>query len=149
MGIYFILHLYCLFVLTIIIIYKLIVVQCTVVLLAVKEEFNNSVQVTFSCYLSIGSHDCSAEFLYNKQTLDTLRSSKGKCYHKLQLCSRERCSCSQDCNTFILIITNQKYKNGDIVGCEVQHMNDEKILSTTEEILYNGSGELSTFVLQL
>ncbi|VDI52431.1 Hypothetical predicted protein, partial [Mytilus galloprovincialis] len=117
-------------------------VQCDVVLLAVKEELNISEKVSFSCYLSTGSHDCAAEFLYNKQTLDTLRVSKGKCYHKDQLCSKDRCSCSKECNTFNLIITNQKYKNGDIVGCEVHHKDHGSTVSTTVEILYNGSGFL-------
>lgn len=105
------------------------------------EEFQNVVKVTFNCYFSTGSHDCSAEFLRNKETIDNLRASNDICYHKHNLCRPDTCVCSKDCKRYILMFTNMFYTAGDIFGCEVHYKDAGNIVRMTSEILFNGSGK--------
>ncbi|XP_063399123.1 uncharacterized protein LOC134683738 [Mytilus trossulus] len=114
-------------------------VQLLVEFFGEMEEFHNIVKVTLNCYFSTGSHDCSAEFLYNKETIDNLRASNDKCYHKNKLCKFDTCACSNECKQYTLILTNTYFTDGDIFGCEVHYNDAGYIHRLTTEILFNGS----------
>lgn len=115
------------------------VVQSKIDFFGELDEFHNIAKVTFKCISSIESHGCSADFLHNTKTLDNLRASEDKCYHKHELCSNDRCNCFSDCKRFILIVKNMSFEINDTLGCEVQYMAYGHVIRMRATILFNGT----------
>lgn len=104
---------------------------------AEPEEFHNIINVTFKCQSSIETTDCSADFLYNNISIDSLKNVNGSCYHILGLCNTRKCTCHNNCKTFSLTVTETNYTTGEIISCRVQYKNKGFIHSMTSRLIYN------------
>ncbi|XP_052064389.1 uncharacterized protein LOC127704390 [Mytilus californianus] len=112
-------------------------VESRLSLSAEPEEFHYITNVTFKCQSSIETTDCSADFLYNNISIDSLKAVNGSCYHIQGLCNTKKCTCHNDCKIFTLTVTNTNYTTGEIISCRVHYNSNGFIHSMTATIIYN------------
>ena len=117
------------------------VTNVTVTFMAKQHTVGNEYHFFFMCLCDGVPLGCSAEFLKNNKTIETLRQFNDSCYHKTaHVCKGDECSCSSDCMNFTYKYNTKENRTGDVFSCKMKIKAEGIWMDIYDSAIFDGKG---------